>query len=182
MRPIALKPAAELAAGKPHGVRLKYIAGCRCLPCRAAHARYMRERAALRRAGQSNVLVSADAARMHLLELSKRKVGLDAASAASDVSRTLLSTIRSGVHKKIRKSTESRILNIDEFAVSDGAYLPSFQSRKQVAYLCSEGFTKEELARRVGVSLNVIQMKWPHIRASTAARIDRFYRLIMKGA
>lgn len=54
-----LKPVAELAEQRSHGDRLKYLAGCRCVPCRAANSRYEVARAAARKAGDWNGLVPA---------------------------------------------------------------------------------------------------------------------------
>ena len=60
-RPSTLRSAVELAAGKPHGTRIRYVGGCRCLPCRAANSRYESERQAARKLGDWNGLVDAAA-------------------------------------------------------------------------------------------------------------------------
>lgn len=182
MRPITLRPAAELAADKPHGTRIKYLGGCRCLPCRASNAAYERERAARRRSGIIGTLIPSDTARLHLLHLSSKNVGRGSVSKASDLSHLLLSSIKSGKQKQVRKSTERKILSIDEGAIGDHGLVSSTETYRQISVLCSEGFTKSVLARRIGVSANVLTRKKPKIRAITAARVERFYRLIMKGA
>jgi hypothetical protein len=69
-RPATLAPAAVLAVGKPHGTRIKYLGGCRCLLCRAANSRYECDRARLRRLGLANGIVDAAPARAHLFKLS----------------------------------------------------------------------------------------------------------------
>lgn len=70
MRPHDLPSAAALAKDKPHGTRLRYMAGCKCMLCRAANSRYETERAAARKNGDWNGLVSAIHARRHILKLS----------------------------------------------------------------------------------------------------------------
>lgn len=182
MRPITLRPAAELAADKPHGLRIKYLGGCRCLQCRAANSRYAADRAVLRRAGKANDLVPAEASRQHLLQLSRQSVGLSAVADAADLSRSLLSEIRNGRRPRIRRETQRRILRIDQDAVSDGAHISAATSKRQLAVLRSEGFTIKELSRRTGLSTPVLEMKRHQVTAKTAARLDRFYRIIMKGA
>ena len=60
-----LKPASELAAKRPHGDRLRYVAGCRCDLCRKANSTYERERQKARAAGDWNGIVDAAKARQH---------------------------------------------------------------------------------------------------------------------
>ncbi len=51
-----LRPIGELARNRPHGDRLRYMAGCRCPACRGA-----------------NPIVPADAARAHIHPLGARR-------------------------------------------------------------------------------------------------------------
>ena len=67
----SLRSAADLSATKPHGTRLKYMGGCKCMLCRAANSRYETERAVARKNGDWNGIVDARAARRHILKLSK---------------------------------------------------------------------------------------------------------------
>ena len=43
-----MKPVTELARQRPHGDRLRYMAGCRCPACRGANSAYERLRARAR--------------------------------------------------------------------------------------------------------------------------------------
>lgn len=52
--PSGLAHIVVLAASKPHGVRLRYMAGCRCLKCRMANSNYETMRARARKAGDWN--------------------------------------------------------------------------------------------------------------------------------
>jgi hypothetical protein len=180
MRPASLRDVAALAAEKSHGTRLKYMAGCRCLPCRAANSRYECERTRARLAGDWNGLVPAKAARRHILRLSKQGVGRRAVAAACDVSLTILSSIRSGTRTRIRKRTQDRILGVTRLAVSDGAIVPANETWRQINVLLEEGFTKAELARRLGFESAALQVGKERILARTAARVDRLFRMLMK--
>jgi hypothetical protein len=57
MQPKGLRDIAVLAEKKSHGTRIKYMAGCRCLICRAANSNYECARAKARKNGQWNGLV-----------------------------------------------------------------------------------------------------------------------------
>jgi hypothetical protein len=180
MRPKGLKDVAVLAETKPHGTRLKYMAGCRCLPCRVANSQYENDRARARSTGEWNGLVSALPARRHILRLSKQGVGRRAVSAACDVSATIIAAIRSGRRTQIRKRTQDKILEVTRQAVSDAALVPAHETWQQIHTLLEEGFTKAELARRLGIGGAVLQLGKDKILARTAARIDRLFRMLMK--
>ncbi len=170
----------KLAENKPHGTRVKYKAGCRCLACRAANARYEAARNRASSTGNWNGLVSAEAARKHILKLSKQGVGRRAIAAASDIAEKVIFRIRSGRQSKVRKSTEDRILAVSNQALSDGALIPAHGAWKQIKALLAEGFTKAELARRLGYRSPSLQIGKTRIQARTGARIDRLFRVLMK--
>jgi hypothetical protein len=81
----SLRTAADLSATKPHGTRLKYMGGCKCMLCRAANSRYETERAVARKNGDWNGIVDARAARRHILKLSKAGVGYKSVADAASV-------------------------------------------------------------------------------------------------
>lgn len=169
-----------LGKDKPHGTRLKYKAGCRCLRCKAANACYEAARAQERATGGWDGLVSAEAARRHVLRLSKQGVGRRALSAASDVAERVIANIRSGKQLNIRKSTEERLLRVSDQAPNDGALIGANGAWRQITKLLAEGFSKAELARRLGYQSPSLQFGKIRVRARTAARIDRLYRMLMK--
>lgn len=180
MRSRNLPNAIVLGADKPHGTRMKYKAGCRCLLCRASNARYQAARAQARATGKWNGLVGSEKARAHILSLSKQGVGRRAIAAASDISERVISRIRSGEQQQIRKRTEDEILAISKRALSDGALLSARRTWHQINALLTEGFTKTELARRLGYACPSLQLGKRKIRAHTAARVDKLYRMIMQ--
>jgi hypothetical protein len=120
-----LKPVTELAAGREHGDRIKYMAGCRCMLCRAANSRYETGRAAARKNGDWNGIVSAKPARRHILKLARKGVGRRAIAAACDVADSIIHEIKTGRRPRIRKRTETRILAVSEDARGDKSLVPA---------------------------------------------------------
>lgn len=169
----------------PCGSRAKYMgARCRCMLCRAANSRYETERAVLRRNGDWNGLVSAEPVRLHLLALSKKHVGYKSVAAASDVAPSILHEVRCGKKTQIRARTERRVLAVTADALADGSLVPAGPTRRRLTRLLAEGFTKTELARRLGSSARVpkLQIRGCYVLASTALKVERFFGLIMAGA
>jgi hypothetical protein len=114
------------------------------------------------------------------MRLSKQGVGRRAVSAACDVSSTVISAIRTGRRTQIRKRTQDRILGVTRLAVSDAALVPARKTWSQITQLLQEGFTKAELAQRLGFAGPALQIGKDKILACTAARVDRFFRMLMK--
>lgn len=93
-----------------HGTPSSYTSGgCRCDACRKAHREYAREGARLRRAGQQR-LVSAAAAREHLLHLQGQGVGIRAVVKHARISAETVIRIRSGNQLTTDPAIETRIL------------------------------------------------------------------------
>lgn len=171
-----LKPVGDLAAGRPHGDRLRYMAGCKCTPCRRANSRYESMRAQARRNGDWNGLVPAHKARRHILTLSRRGIGRRAVSAASDVSQTVVREIRAGKKKQIRARTERRILAVTAAMASDHSFAPARRTWKLLRTLMIEGYKTKDLARRLGYAHPAIQFKKTRVLVRTAFRVERLYR------
>lgn len=171
-----LRPAAELAADRSHGDRLRYVGGCRCDDCRAANARYERERIAARRAGDWNGIVPADRARAHLMKLSKAGVGRRAVAAASDVADTVLQDIRTGRKKRIRARTERLILAVGKAQASDHSLMSARRTHKLIAELLEEGYTEAFIAGRLGYRARYLQLGAQTVTVRNAARVERLHR------
>jgi hypothetical protein len=103
-------------------------------------------------------LAPSNRARRHIFRLSRQGVGRRALSAASDVSAAIIVEIKSGRRTQIRKRTQERILEVSHVAVIDAAVVSAGPSWKQIRALLSEGFTKAELARRLGFRSNALQL------------------------
>ena len=120
----------EYSGRAEHGTRGRYMAGCKCMLCRAANSRYSCFRAAEQRAGRGNGLVSAARARRHLSKLSAAGVGRRAVSDVTGLSHTRVVLIRTGQQKKIRRLTEQKILAVTIEAAADGAYIPAAETHQ----------------------------------------------------
>lgn len=174
-----LKPAAVLAASRPHGDRLRYIAGCRCDLCRQANTAYERSRKIARDAGDWNGIVSAAKARAHMLWLAKRGVGRRAVGAATDISDTILSDIRSGRKLHIRARTERKILAVTVSTASDHALTPAGPSWKLINELLDAGFTKSAIALGIGRKTPALQLNRESVTVRNAYLVAQLHaRLI----
>ncbi len=173
-----LRPAFELAAQRPHGDRLRYLGGCRCFKCRRSNSDYERHRQAARAAGDWNGIVDAAAARAHLIKLSRIGIGRRAVAAASDVAETVISEIRSGRKARIRARTERRILAVTKTCASDHALVSARRTWKLLNELIAEGFTRTDLAARLGSSARhpALQIKHDFVLARTAHRVEVLHR------
>src|ERR1043166_9536506 len=128
-----------------------------------------------------NGLVPADAVRAHLLKLSRCGVGYKSVAVAADVSHTSLAKILALTKQQLRAQAARRILAVDRDAVADHALVHAGPTWRRLHRLLSEGFTKRELARRLGSKARTpaLQFKSRYILAKSAARVERFYRIVM---
>jgi hypothetical protein len=170
-----LKPVAVLAAGRQHGDRLKYMAGCKCRACRNANSRYECARQKARRNGDWNGLVSAARTRRHIMKLSRRGVGRRAVSIAADVSEMVISEIRARRRKNIRARTERRILAVTKLDARDHSFVPARRTWKLIRMLKTEGYKTPEIARRLGYKGSAIQFRKTRVLVRTAWRVERLY-------
>ena len=165
-----------------HGMRARYVCGCRCSDCTRANREYARKRAKDVIFHGKNDLVSASTVRKHLKMLSRKGVGRRAVQCACDVGATTLQEIRDGRKSMVRRSTAERILSVTSEAASDHAAISAMKTWQQLNELLRDGFTKAELTKRMGFKNPAIQFGRRRVLASTAAKVDRFYRTIMAGA
>lgn len=176
--PSGMKDAGVLAGRKPHGTRIRYVAGCRCLPCRAANSNYEHQRADRRKAGAGNQLVPAGRARAHLSTLSHNHIGRRSVARLSGVSAGVLWSIRAGRRRRIRKQTERRILQVTVRLAQANTLVKAGPTWKRIDRLLHEGFSKGELARRLGFSRLRMGKFWT--TAERAGRVAKFYKQIME--
>jgi len=166
----------------PHGTRARYVSGCHCAECREANRLYYYVREKAKIFGRWDGVVPAARARRHMLRLSRCGVGRRAVGAVSGVADTILSHIRSGRRKKIRASTERRILAVTSAAHSDGALVSNARTWQRINVLLREGFTKTELARRLGSKAKTPSLQIAmrgEVLARTAIKVERLYNLVM---
>ena len=174
-----LKPIAELAANRPHGDRLRYLAGCKCMPCRRANSRYESMRAQARRNGDWNGLVSAKMARRHLLKLSRQGIGRRAVAIAADVTETMICAIKSKKKKYIRARSERKILSVTKADACDHSFVPARRTWHLIKRLKIEGYTTRQLADRLKYKTPVLQFGKEQVTVRNAFRVKRMYRQLM---
>ncbi|HEY0955356.1 MAG TPA: hypothetical protein VGE36_11405 [Roseateles sp.] len=172
----SLRSAAELAADKPHGVRLRYMAGCRCVACRKANSAYENERQKARRAGDWNGIVDAAEARAHMLKLRRQGVGRRTVQACTDIADTVLQEIVSGKKQRIRARTARLILQVTRAQAADHALVRAGRSKRLIALLLEEEYTEAFLAERLGYANGHLQFTARMITVRNAARIERLYK------
>ena len=173
----SLPTKAELAATKPHGSRLRYIAGCKCVPCRAAASRYETHRALERLKGNGNGLVGTTHVRSHLMKLSLRGVGLKQVAKIARVSRTILSKIRQGERNNMRAQSAKRVLAVTAFDLAAAATVPAGRTWQRLNWLLEQGFTRQALARKLGSRAKVasLQIRRGHVLVRTACAVKRLF-------
>lgn len=171
-----LRPIAELAADRPHGTRLRYLAGCKCFHCRRANSDYERERQAARAAGDWNGFVDASAARAHLRKLARRGVGKRMVASVSDVALSVLQDVRSGRKRRIRARTERKILAVTTAARGDKALVPAGPTWERIEWLLSEGFTKGRIALELGRKTRALQINRHRVTVRNAAKVEALWR------
>lgn len=170
-------PSKAQLAKRPHGTRLRYISGCRCVPCRAANSRYAVGRLAARKRGEHQDIVDAEPARRHLKKLQRLGVGYRAVADASGIANTVVAEIRRGKRKRCRSGTVRRLLEVTREAMADGALIDAGPTRRRVEQLLKEGFTKAHLARRFRLASPVLQFPLgDKITARNASKVERFCR------
>lgn len=171
-----LRPVAELAADRPHGDRLRYMAGCKCFKCRRANSDYERQRQAARLAGDWNGIVDAKRARRHLFHLSRHGVGQWAVCHATDIARSMIHEIKNGDRLRIRARTERKILAVTTAVRADHSFVPATAAWRLISRLLEEGYTKAGIARALGYRTPALQLRRDRITARNEQRVFALYR------
>jgi hypothetical protein len=170
-----LRSASELAKARPHGDRLRYIAGCRCQECRRANTAYETARAKARKAGDWNGIVPAARARAHLNALSAAGVGRRQVTDASGIAETTLQLIAAGRRTNLRARTERSILAVTTQALADHALVDAGPMWRLLDDLLASGYAKAELARALGYETGAIQFKRTQCTVRNAYDVERLH-------
>jgi hypothetical protein len=164
------------------GDRIKYMSGCRCTPCRAANSNYETERAAARRRGEWNGYVPANKARHHLILLSRRGIGRDTVSDLTGLGVTMIDQIRMGSQKNLRAMNEKKILAVDlDLVANDAQLISAVKTWERIRWMLREGFTKTEIARRLGYKTHALQLNKKQITARNAQKVEQLYNRLRAG-
>ena len=156
----------------------RYRLGCRCLPCRAAHATRNRR---LRRTGQP--LTPAAPVRAHLVKLRGAGFGLRQLAQLSGVHRRPLQAILRGSRRKLQASTAALLLAVDTAAPrADGQLVSNWHARRCLRSLQLEGFSQAEIARRLGLRAGRLRLQAKgKVRVRSARRIRQLTEEIQDG-
>lgn len=176
----SLQQVRQAAAKREHGSRARYASGCRCLPCRAANARYESERQRRRKTGDWNGIVKATKARRHMLKLAKQGVGYKTVADAAGISPHIAGAIRRGKRKSIRARTERLILAVSTAAAGDAVLVDAAPTWRRIQELQEHGgFSKAEIARRLGKKTPALQFRKDRVTLRTHDRIARFWKFYL---
>lgn len=177
MRPATIPPAEVLALRHPHGTRIRYMGGCRCVPCRAANSRYNTECDARVRAGERNDIVSAAKAREHIRRLAQIGVGYKTVARTARIASVIVWGIRTGERRRCRRQTSVRILEIDRWALADGSLVDASLTWKRIGEIRARGWAKARIARALGCKRS-LQIRPTKCKRSTARAIARLHRQV----
>lgn len=158
-----------------HGTCRRYWRGCRCVACRGARAIYRETLRARREEGPQ--IVSARVVRAHLRKLAP--LGHRRIAALAGLSPSQVALIRTGKAKTIRRFTAECLLGVKP-AKAPGARVSSWRTKKLLAALYAEGFTRRRLTRLLGLSDTCLRCYGKTVRISTAAAVETLYQNIMR--
>ncbi len=163
-----------------HGTNRRYGAGCRCVPCRAAHSRYVSERRREHAAGIRR-RVPADEAREYVATLVALGASRAAIATAAGLSVQTVSEIARGRVATVYASTADRILGVTLSDLSGRHVIPNTTAREILRALQAAGFTRAEVARMTGRAYASLgEARSSRIRVSTERRIVALYRLLAR--
>lgn len=175
-RPESLLDAETLGTRHPHGTRIRYSGGCRCLPCRAANANYETARAAARRAGQSNRIVHASPARRHLRSLSRSGVGYKTVARIAGVGKSILCGVKTGRRSRCREETIRKVLAVKPRHARPGAYVDARRTWDLIHRMLERGGKKAWIARAIGKRNGALQLGRRRVTKRNADAVERLYR------
>lgn len=177
-----IRTLAESAAAKKHGTRSRYASGCRCDECRAANTLYVRKRKRRVIRGDVNPLVEAAPVKEHLESLRKAGIGSRTVAEYSKIARTAIREILSGEKTTVRKKTADALLAVDKGCIQDGTLVRSVPTRKRIAWLLSEGFTRKSLAQRLGYKNGKMEIaRGKTVKARTEAKVRKLHDMLRQG-
>lgn len=167
---------------REHGTHAKYaVDRCRCEPCRLAQREYNRNRVRQmsRPDGVWRPYVDAGPAREHIEWLRSCGVGIKTVAKLSGVPHGGLSKLMygdrargMGPSRRIRPATAERILAVMPAMATGAQKVPAGPTWRLLDELITRGWSKSELARRLGFESPALQISRQAVRASTARKIE----------
>lgn len=135
---------------REHGTRTKFVHDqCRCLPCRAANARYAQRLARDYVYGRRR-LVDAGPARVHLAALRDAGVGTRRVGEVTGLGRTAICKVVSGETRRVHPENLARILAVGADDRAAGVPVDGTGTRRRLRALVAVGWSQTRLAGRLG--------------------------------
>ena len=132
---------------RSHGTNARYVAGCSCPDCCAAHAAHKKDYRRRRSEGAAPYRSASEASKHIRMLLDSGMSRADIAS-ASGLSKRTLYMIMDREQTQIQGRTHSAILGV---TVDDGGRITAWRIRAMVGHMQSCGFSIPELADKMKV-------------------------------
>jgi hypothetical protein len=120
-------------------------------------------------------LVPADRAREHILALGRKGIGYKTVADAAKVATSIVANIRSGEKRRIRAETERRLLAVDEGCAADRDYIPAGETWRRIRDMLDWGYTKSEIAERLGYKTRALQFPLDRVTTANASRVKKLW-------
>lgn len=114
--------------------------------------------------------------------LREHGIGRLTVSDISGIPPSTIAKILRGDRRHVTARTERRILAVTKEAMHDAKLVAAFATRQRIRALLAEGFTRTELARRLGSRARAPALqiaKRGVVTARTEAKVERLYRAVM---
>jgi hypothetical protein len=188
-RPPDLPSAAVLGAKRPHGHKMRYMAGCRCRKCKRGNSLYNKELVRKSALYGPNDLVPVDEVRAFLLDMRKLGIGYKTVAKHTKVGKTVLGEIvwpgKSG-RKHIRRRTATKTLSYRPTldALPSTHIVSAMETVQKVRQLQLWGYpsnliAQDALAQKFSLQILAIRKDHPVVEAATARRVRDFYAAVV---
>lgn len=185
-RPSDLPTAKQLAGNRPHGHKMRYLAGCRCWRCRAGSAAYERKLKEDRRRYGPNNLVPTDRVRRHLQFLQRHGMGHKTVAKHARIGKTTLADILWYGKKQMRRRSEARVLAVLPTldTLPSNVKIPAADTVAKIQQLIRWGYPKSLINRdglrleSVGMQVLSLEGKTARVTVKTARKIRDFFSRI----
>lgn len=186
-RPPDLKAAIDLGRRRPHGHKMRYMAGCRCLLCRRGNARYDAKMKRDRERYGPNDLVTTEKVLEHLAYLKSFGIGYKTVAKHARVSKTSLAGIIWYGRRHIRRRSMNRILAIVPSlnTLPRSVVIPATETQERLRQLTKWGYPYALIVRdglgsvARGLQIHCMKFGKPDVMVKTAVKVRDFYALIV---
>ncbi len=186
MRPPDLPSVQQLSGNKPHGHKMRYMAGCRCWRCRAANAAYEQRLNENRRLYGPNDLVSTDRVRQHLKYLQQFGMGHKTVAKHARMAKTVLAEILWYGKKQMRRRSEARVLAVQPTleTLPRNVKIPASETVEKIEQMIRWGYSKSLINRdglglkSVGMQIHSLKRKTASVSVKNAVKIRAFFAKI----